>query len=76
MVHRTDWWPKPPGSTGQGLRTGRAIGMATSLTDRPWKSREPTTAKPIHGGLAHRVRLTRVAGREHLLRNDDQTFRP
>ena len=26
--------------------------MATSLTDRPWKSRKPTTAKPIHGGLA------------------------
>ena len=50
--------------------------MATSLTDRPWKSREPTTAKPIHGGLAHRVRLTRVAGREQVLRNDDLTFRP
>lgn len=50
--------------------------MATSITDRPWKSREPTTAKPIYGGLARRVRLTRVAGREQVLRNDDLTFRP
>ena len=73
---RADWWPKVPGSPGRCLRTGRAIDMATSLTDRPWKSREPTTAKPIHGGLAHRVQLTRVAGREQMLRNDDQTFRP
>jgi hypothetical protein len=73
MVPRADRWPKAP---GRYLRTGRAIGMATSLTDRPWKSREPTTAKPIHGGLAHRVRLTRVVGREQMLRNDDQTFHP
>jgi hypothetical protein len=76
MVPRADWRPKAPGSPGRSLRTGRAIGMATSLMDRPWKLREPTTAKPIHGGLAHRVRLTRVAGREHMLRNDDLTFRP
>jgi hypothetical protein len=76
MVPRADWWPKAPGSSGRCLRKGRAIGMATSLMDRPWKLREPTTAKPIHGGLAHRVRLTRVAGREHMLRNDDLTFRP
>jgi len=76
MVPRADWRPKAPGPPGLRLRTRRAIDMATSLTDRPWKSRQPTTAKPIHGGLAHRVRLTRVAGREHMLRNDDQTFRP
>jgi hypothetical protein len=50
--------------------------MATSLTDRPWESREPTTAKPTYGGLADRVRLTRVAGREQELRIDDQAHRP
>ena len=49
--------------------------MATSSTDGPQKPREPTTAKRIHGDLAFRVRLTRVAGREQELRNDDRAFR-
>jgi hypothetical protein len=63
-------------AAGRRLRTGSAIDMATSLMDGPRESREPTTTKPIHGGLARRVRLTRVAGREQELRNDDRAFRP
>jgi hypothetical protein len=61
---------------GQRLRTGSAIDMTTSLTDGPRDPRELTTAKPTYGGLARRVRLTRVAGREHELRNDDRAFHP
>ncbi len=64
-----------PQATEGWLRTGSAIDMATSSTDGPQEPREPTTAKPIHGGLAFRVRLTRVAGREQELRNDDRAFR-
>jgi hypothetical protein len=48
------------------LRTGRGKHMNS----------KPTTAKPIYGGLARRVSLTRVAGRKQELRNDDRTFRP
>src|SRR5918997_1591073 len=51
-------------------------GLHLTLRDGPRESREPTTAKPIYGGLARRVRLTRVAGREQELRNDDRAFRP
>ena len=64
-----------PQATGGWLRTGSAIDTATSSTDGPWKPREPTTAMPTYGGLAFRVQLTRVAGREQELRNDDRAFR-
>jgi hypothetical protein len=61
---------------GRRLRTGSAIDMVTSLTDGPRESQEHTTAKPTYAGLARRVRLTRVAGREQELRNDDRAFHP
>lgn len=52
--------------------------MATSFTDGPREVRE---LRAYHGrtylrGLARRVCLTRVAGREQKLRNDDRAFRP